>query len=75
MPPIGLVPILVLVTYAYFRGQYLGEPLAAARHTLAAQGGLVTLIYARHGTARHGLTTSIVRKQVRNAHSLELGQS
>lgn len=25
--------------------------------------------------ARHGLTTSIVRKQVRNAHSLELGQS
>lgn len=52
MPPIGLVPILVLVTYAYFRGQYLGEPLAAARHTLAAQGGLVTLIYARHGTAR-----------------------
>lgn len=52
VPPIGPVSILVLVTYAYFWDNIWvnGEPLETARHTLAAQGGLVTLIYARHGT-------------------------
>lgn len=57
-----------------FLGQYLGEWWTVR----SSQAHACSSRWPSHINlcpARHGLTTSIVRKQVRNSHSLELGQS